>query len=198
MPRPSPWRDQDDVETDIPRHIVRVFRKPRFRRRDDPSLRTRGDGFGRVIQPFARLDLDEDQQIAAPGNDIDFAHAGAKAARDDAIAFDEQQRRRLAFRRQAEAKGGLPPGADTVFCRRFAVWISPPSHRFLDCLVGSKVQRHCCKFARNRKSENRAPKTSGKLYLLKFQCSYLQPQMEKHKKGLQIVENLTADEQYRT
>src|SRR5713101_5742894 len=111
MPRPSPWRDQDDVETDIPRHIVWVFGEPRFCRRDDPSLRAWGDGFGRVIEPFTRLDLDEDQQVAAPGNDIDFAHAGAKAARDHAIAFDEQQRGRLAFRRHAETKGCLPPGA---------------------------------------------------------------------------------------
>jgi len=59
-------------------------------------------------------------------------------------------------------------------------------------------QPDCRKLAQNCKSKNLAPKTYGKLYLLKFQCSYVQPQMAKHKKGLQIVENLTANEEYRT
>jgi len=52
-------RHQDHVETDVARPVVRVIRKPCLGGRDDALLLARRDRQRGVVEPMARLDLDE-------------------------------------------------------------------------------------------------------------------------------------------
>ena len=61
-----------------------------------PAL-TVGDRPGRFIAILPRLDLDEDEQAPAPCDDIDLADRALPAARQDAKALDDEQKRRPAL-----------------------------------------------------------------------------------------------------
>ena len=98
MPGPMPRRDQDRVETDVARDVMRICREPGFRCGNDPPLLSWGDGFGRIVEPDTRFDLDEDQNVAAASDKVDLANAAAKALGDHAIALCQQERGGAAFR----------------------------------------------------------------------------------------------------
>src|SRR6476619_89164 len=65
---------------------------------------------GGIVEVRARLDLDEDQQVAAAGDDVDLAHRAAPAPRQDAKALDDQECGRSALGRKAGAECDLALG----------------------------------------------------------------------------------------
>ena len=69
-----------------------------------------GDRPGGIVEVLARLDLDEDQQAAPAGDDVDLADRAAPAPRQDAKALGDEKGRRPAFRRNAGAERDLALG----------------------------------------------------------------------------------------
>ncbi len=63
MLRHPAGRDQDGVEAHVVSRMFGVRRKPGFRRGDDPAALTHQHRFRRLIEGFARLDLDERRSI---------------------------------------------------------------------------------------------------------------------------------------
>jgi len=57
----------------------------------------RRDSEVRRFQTVPGLDLDDEHQIAAPGNQIDFAEPRAIAPRDNAKAFEKKRHRSKTF-----------------------------------------------------------------------------------------------------
>ena len=64
---------QHDIEADIALRVVRMMREPQLGGGNDPALGPFGDGFRRVVDLHARLDLDKSQRAAAAGDNVDFA-----------------------------------------------------------------------------------------------------------------------------
>ena len=65
-------------------------------------LRALGHRFRRVVDALARLDLDEDERVAAPGDDVDLAERRLPAPRRDAVALGDEEHGRAALRGEAE------------------------------------------------------------------------------------------------
>ena len=84
--------------------VVRMLGEPGRCRRRDPPLLPRQKRFGRIIEPAARLDLDENQEPAAPRHDVDLADRAPETARHDAKALGDQIGGGAAFGRKADAK----------------------------------------------------------------------------------------------
>ena len=80
MPRHFAGRDKDRIEAHIANGRHRIGGKPDFRRRRDPLLLPLGNGFGRVVQCRARLDLHKNQRAAAGSDDVDLAERAFPAA----------------------------------------------------------------------------------------------------------------------
>src|SRR5438105_4064929 len=107
MARYAPRRDQHGVKPDIADPIIGIARKPGFRRRNDAATLALGDGPRRVVQRRSRLDLDEDQKLSPPRNNIDLSDGALPATRQDAKSLGEQKCRRPALRGNAAAERDL-------------------------------------------------------------------------------------------
>src|SRR5262249_61721046 len=89
--------DQHGIEANVADAVVRKAREPGFGGADNAGALALGDRPGRVIELFARLDLDEHQEMPAPRDDVDLAERASEAARQDAKAFCDQDARRPAL-----------------------------------------------------------------------------------------------------
>ena len=67
--------------------VVPLPRQPEVGRAFDAPLRLAGDRLHRLDQRLARLDLDDQHEVAAPRDQVDLAELRAVAARDDAKPF---------------------------------------------------------------------------------------------------------------
>src|SRR5215470_11306379 len=104
-------RDQHGVEADVGNARVGMIGEPGFGGRDDAAALALGHRPGGIVELVARLDLDEHEQAAPPCHDVDLADRAAIAPRQDAEALGNQQRRRPALGRDAEAEGNLALGS---------------------------------------------------------------------------------------
>ena len=84
------------------------LREPGLRRRDDAALLPHDHGFRRIVEPLARLHLDEHQRAAPARHDVDLADRAAPAPRHDAVALGDQVGGGAALGREAEAECDLP------------------------------------------------------------------------------------------
>ena len=80
MPRQAPRRNQDCVKTQLEFCMLGMRDEPGLRGIDDAHLLMRGHRVGRFIQRRARLDLDESNQVAPPGDDIAWSNASPPGA----------------------------------------------------------------------------------------------------------------------
>ena len=124
-------RDQHHVEAHVAVHVVRVSGEPGFRRRDDPALLPHDHGFGRIVEPLARLDLDEDQRSAPPRHDIDLADRALPAPRHDAVALRDQEGGGAALGREAEREGDLTLRPGSGAARWWAAYVRSGASCFL-------------------------------------------------------------------
>ena len=90
--RQAPGRDGDEIEAHgaAGELAAAAAGRPRRRGRSAPAAAAAGRPAHRS-GAHAPLDLDEDQKIAAPGDEVDLAHRGGVAAGQDAIAAQPQQ-----------------------------------------------------------------------------------------------------------
>ena len=112
---------------------VRVVREPDLGGGRDALALALGHRPGGIVEVLARLDLDEDQQRAAAGDDVDLADRAAPAPRQDAKALGDQKSGGAALRRNAgsERNLALRAGSFTRICRRISarVWASSWTQR---------------------------------------------------------------------
>src|SRR5215471_21744253 len=97
MTRNTAGRHQHGIEANIADAVIGVLREPDLGGGGDAqplAIRDRPCG---VVQSVAGLDLDEHQQAAAAGDDVDFADRAPPATRQDAKAFGDEKRRRPAL-----------------------------------------------------------------------------------------------------
>jgi hypothetical protein len=66
-------RDDDDVEADFAVGVIGMAGAPQFGGADDPAFIPFRHRFHRIVGALARLDLDEDHDAAAAGDDVDFS-----------------------------------------------------------------------------------------------------------------------------
>jgi hypothetical protein len=78
--------------------------RPQFGGADDPAFVAFGHRLHSIVGVLARLDLDENQNTAAAGDDVDFAEWRFPAPGKDAIGLGYQKQRCATFRRKPEAK----------------------------------------------------------------------------------------------
>ena len=115
MARHHARREDDNIETDFAIGAIGVSRPPQFGGADDTALAAVGHRLHRLLDAIARLDLDEDQDAAPAGNDVDFAERRFPTPREDAVGLGDQKQRRAAFRRKAERKASTRSGRGTGF-----------------------------------------------------------------------------------
>jgi hypothetical protein len=108
MARQAPGPHRDEVEAQrVPGEVGAAQQEQLGRARGAlPLLQAQRDQS--LLEVATRLDLDEGDQTAAPGDQIDLAERRAKAPGDDAIAAQAQASRGHAFR---PAAPGLAPDA---------------------------------------------------------------------------------------
>ena len=85
-----PRHDQDGVEAQVLNVGLRIIREPDFRRGCDAPLRARRDRLRGVVERGARFHFDEDQRLAAAGDDVDLAERAFQAPRQNAIALGDE------------------------------------------------------------------------------------------------------------
>lgn len=102
MPRPAPGRYQHQIEADAFEAPVPLPRQERFGRADDTPALGGTQAVG-VRRPRAAFHLDERDDGAAAGDDIDLASRRAQIASEDAVALEAQQGARCQLRQTAEA-----------------------------------------------------------------------------------------------
>src|SRR5271166_1611717 len=104
MTRNASRCDQHGIEPDVANAIVAMSRKPGLGGCNDAPALTLCNRPGGIIQILPRLDLDEDQQAAAPRHDVDFSNGALPATRQDAKALRDEISRRPALGRDAGAE----------------------------------------------------------------------------------------------
>src|SRR5919197_4975565 len=114
MARNTPRRHQHRIETDIADTRVGESRQPSLSGCDDAQALAISDRPSGVVQLFACLDLDEQQQASAARDNVDFADRALPPPRQDAEAFGDEERRRPAFGRNTGAKCDLTLGAGSL------------------------------------------------------------------------------------
>lgn len=113
MNRPAPGRDQHGVEADVASGQLRMAGEKQASGLGDAAALARPDGFAGRAEIAARLDLDEEDQLAAPGDDVDLADWGAPIARQNAPAGEPQAPNGEAF---AAPAGFYGPEARVRHC----------------------------------------------------------------------------------
>ena len=96
--RSNPTKAHAHLEPQLEFGMVGMRHQPGFGRRHDALLLSRRHRIGRFVQRGAGLDLDKRDQVAPPGDDIDFAIRRAEALRQDAITLQHQIGRGAGFR----------------------------------------------------------------------------------------------------
>ena len=97
-------RNENNIETQLEIRMLGMRHQPDFGCRNDALLLLRGHCIGGIVQGCAGFDFDEREEIASPGDDIDFAMRGAKAPRENAVALCDQPGRSAAFGGEAGLK----------------------------------------------------------------------------------------------
>ena len=90
MHRPAPGQHGDEVEAQGEAGVVALPGEPEVGGALDAALRVRADGVHRFGQSRARLHLDDGDEIAATGDQVDLAEPRAVADGEDAKAFQAQ------------------------------------------------------------------------------------------------------------
>ena len=113
-----PWnparRHQDGVEANIADTAVGIAGQPCFGGGGDAQALAVGDRPGRIVESFARLDLDKDQQGSAAGDDIDFPDRALPTPSENAEAFSDEKRCRAAFGGNAGSERDLALGTRSL------------------------------------------------------------------------------------
>ena len=104
----SSGRHQNRIEPDIPYRIVGVHRQPDLRRRRDSLSLPDVHRFRRLVERRPRLHLREHEQLAAPGDDVNFAEGAAPSACQNAESLRDQECGGATLGGKTDAKGGLP------------------------------------------------------------------------------------------
>src|SRR5689334_6601757 len=86
----TPRRNQDGVESQLKFSMLGMRHQPGLRGVDDARLLAWRYRIGGVIEPGAGLDLDEGDQAALSGDDIDLAIGGFETLGQDAVALGHQ------------------------------------------------------------------------------------------------------------
>jgi hypothetical protein len=97
MARHSSGGNQHCIETNVANTIVRILRKPSLGCRNDAGALSLGHRPGGIVLLLASLDLDEDQQASASGDDVDFSDRASPAARKNAKSLGDEKGRRSAL-----------------------------------------------------------------------------------------------------
>ena len=97
---------------------VRLAGEPDVARRTDTMLGGSGDGEDGAVDIAPRLDLDADDEIAAPRDDVDLAEFRAVADRADTVTFGEKIERGEIFGDVAPAEGFQPVGVRRLIPHR--------------------------------------------------------------------------------
>lgn len=97
--------DGDNVETAAQGAAVRLPRQPEIACLPDAMPGGRGHGVKAQSKVAAGLHLDEDDQVPAPDDQVDFTERGAVAQGKKAIAFREKEGRGDPFRDPAPSFG---------------------------------------------------------------------------------------------
>ena len=118
MPRQFAGRDQDRIEAHVADRRHGAIGQPDFRRRRDALFLPFGDRPGRVVQFRAGLYFDENQRVAAGGDDIDFAERAFPTPRQDPVAMRDQPGGGAALGGNAEVKGNDPLGTCLLYTSR--------------------------------------------------------------------------------
>ena len=114
MPRQLAGRDQNCIKGDVADRRLRVGAEPDFRCRHDALLLPGRDGLSRLIEAGPRFHLDENQQMAARGDDVDFAERTFTAPRQNAETVRDEPGG-AAFRRNADAEAACRSGLASGF-----------------------------------------------------------------------------------
>ena len=93
MPRPAAGDGEDDVEAAVEFGGGRVRGDPQLGGPRDAASGRRRSGLDRLGLARPLLDLDEDDDLAAPGDDVDLADRRPVAAGEDAIEFEAEEER---------------------------------------------------------------------------------------------------------
>jgi len=94
MPGPSPGCHYHDIETQHAFGKSRIPLDIGLGRPPNTSLRLRRHRLKPRGQRGAPLDLNEDDDIAAPGNEVDLAHLGTITPGEDAVTGEQKPKRR--------------------------------------------------------------------------------------------------------
>jgi hypothetical protein len=116
--RPAARQDRDKIEAHRQAGMVRLARQPEIGGGFDAAQRIRRDGVHRLGQRRPRLDLDDGDEIAAPGDQVDLAGGRAIAAGEDAEALEAKGEGGQRLAAMAEAIGGA-----ATFCLAGSVFI---------------------------------------------------------------------------
>src|SRR5262245_16156478 len=108
MARNAAGRHQHGIEADVADAVVGMLRERSLGGAGDAYALAPGYLTGGIIQSLVRLGLGEDQEAAAPGDDVDLAQRAAPAPGQDAEALGDEERRRPAFGGNAGAECDLP------------------------------------------------------------------------------------------
>ena len=98
MDRQPPGADHEQVESNIEAGASRMGRQVSASGAGYPLLLPPAQGFRRLGQVPAGLDLDHGESVSAPRHDIDFTHGGAKAAGQDAVSAQPEMPSGKSFR----------------------------------------------------------------------------------------------------
>src|SRR3954464_7196989 len=102
--RDAAGRDQHGVEADVVNAVIGMTGQPDLGGGGDARLLPIGHRPCRIIQLCARFHLHEHEQMSAAGDDIDLAQRALPASRQNAETLCDEEARRAALGRQADAK----------------------------------------------------------------------------------------------
>ena len=88
---------EHDIEADVVLRIIGMMSEPKLGCGNDPALGAFRHGFRRVVGALARIDLDKNENPAAPRDDIDLAKGCFPAPRRDPVAFGDEKHCGAAF-----------------------------------------------------------------------------------------------------
>src|SRR5262249_25991598 len=106
----NPARRHQEVKADIADTAVCIAGQPCFGGGGDAQALPVGHRPGRIVEFFARLDLDKQQKASASGDDIDFSDRTPPTPSENAEAFGNEKRRRAAFGGNASSECDLTLG----------------------------------------------------------------------------------------
>lgn len=122
MAWPLAGRNQNDVEPQVKLSQARVPLQEGLGGAPYALPLTTADRLAGLGQPAARLDLDQRQHLAAPGDQIDLPNRDPEPSGEDTVAFQAQPAGRQRFGPPPAVPGAAPAGLGHVLPRSL-----PPS-----------------------------------------------------------------------